>query len=363
MRLLVRHGNMGSVLAVEQIDRNAWVQEQTEPARTTPQSTLPLPPTHPKQNSENSGHSPEPLLAKRGNNFYVEPGLDFIQTLGGPDAFVLYQFSGALRTGLKLPGDLELKGEARANLLNNYDRFNQRGSSALPQVRTYMREYFVTSRTTMTNLTLSKTGRLSQSVYWGAYVGYFEEMFGGVGGEMLFRQPTSRWAVGVDVNQVRQRAFEQRFDFRDYKVNTGHVTGYWATPIEGVHASLSVGQYLAGDKGATLTVSKVFANGSVMGAFATKTNVPPEVFGEGSFDKGIFWSIPFDAFLTSSSRSQANFAWRPLTRDGGAKVTRPMNLFYETGLVGPLFNSYLPAAPANDFVAPDDRLESFDRKQ
>ena len=360
-KLEVRHTNLGSVLAVEQVDRAQWVQMQTAPARTQ-QTTIPAQPSYPAYSFATAGHelsnkSQQALLTQRGTNFYVEPGLDFIQTLGGPDAFMLYQFSGALRAGLKLQNNLELKGQIRARLANNYDRFNQRGSSALPQVRTFMREYFVTSPVTMTNLTLSKTGRLSQSVYWGAYGGYFEEMFGGVGGEMLYRQPASRWAVGVDINQVRQRAFEQDLNFRDYSVKTGHITGYWATPIDGVHASLSVGQYLAGDKGATLTVAKVFNNGSVMGAFATKTNVPPEVFGEGSFDKGVFWSIPFDAFLTSSSRSHANFAWRPLTRDGGAKVVRPLNLFNETGLVGPLFNSYMPAAPSNDLVAPDDRRD------
>jgi hypothetical protein len=129
------------------------------------------------------------------------------------------------------------------------------------------------------------------------------------------------------------------------------------TPIEGVSTSLAVGQYLAGDKGATLTISKTFANGSVMGAFATKTNVPAEVFGEGSFAKGIFWASPFDAFLTSSSRSYASFAWKPLTRDGGAKLTRPVNLFYETVWLNPEVNRFKPAHPGNDRVAPDDRVD------
>jgi hypothetical protein len=130
-----------------------------------------------------------------------------------------------------------------------------------------------------------------------------------------------------------------------------------------VHASLSAGQYLAGDKGATLMVSKVFANGATMGAFATKTNVPAAVFGEGSFDKGIYWAIPFDAMLTSSSRNNANFTWKPLTRDGGAKVIRPVNLFNETTWLNPLVNSYQPSTPNNDSVAPDDRLEPYQRKR
>lgn len=350
-RIEVHHANLGSVLAVEEVNRQAWVKSQTEPTRTQERST-PVPPTYTLVPVSGA----TTVLSKRDEAMgYIDPGLDFIQTLGGPDGFVMYQFSAIARMGLKLPADVQLKGEVRGRLLNNYDRFKNTGSSSLPRVRTYMREYFVTSPVTMTNLSVSKSGRASQSLYWAAYGGYFEEMFAGVGGEVLYRQPASRWAVGVDANQVRQRAFEQNFDFRDYKVNTGHVTTYWATPLEGVHASLAVGQYLAGDRGATLSVSKVFANGAVMGAYATKTNVPAAVFGEGSFDKGIYWGIPFDAFLTSSSRSFAKFGWSPLTRDGGARVGRPVNLYGETAWLSPLMNTYLPASPPNDAVAPDDR--------
>ena len=98
-----------------------------------------------------------------------------------------------------------------------------------------------------------------------------------------------------------------------------------------------------------------------MGAYATKTNVPAQVFGEGSFDKGIFWSIPFDAFLTSSSRSYAGFSWKPLTRDGGAKLIRPVNLFNDTVWLNPEVNRFVPAHPGNDNVAPDDRVEPYAR--
>ncbi len=347
----VQHKSVGSVLAVEKVKREDWVQAQTQPARTNEVAT-PQQPTY----------TPEPVsgkatLPEKSTHFYFDPGIDLIQTLGGPDGFVMYQFSLALRTGLKLPAGFEAKSLVRQRLVNNYDRFKDGGSSSLPRVRTHLREYFVTSPTTLTNLTINKTARASDNVYWGLYGGYFEEMFGGIGAEALYRQPGSRWALGVDVNKVKQRDFAQDFGFRDYQVQTGHVTGYWMTPIEGVSTSLAVGQYLAGDKGATLTISKTFANGSVMGAFATKTNVPAEVFGEGSFDKGIFWAIPFDAFLTSSSRSYASFAWKPLTRDGGAKLTRPVNLFYETVWLNPEVNRFKPAHPGNDRVAPDDRVD------
>lgn len=106
-----------------------------------------------------------------------------------------------------------------------------------------------------------------------------------------------------------------------------HVTAYWDTGWQGVQINLSVGQYLAKDKGATLDISRRFRNGVVIGAYATKTNVSPAQFGEGSFDKGIYVTIPFDAMMTRSSSSIANLRWNPVTRDGGAKLDRRYPLY------------------------------------
>ena len=58
-----------------------------------------------------------------------------------------------------------------------------------------------------------------------------------------------------------------------------------------------------------------------MGAFFTKTDVTAEQFGEGSFDKGIYFKIPI-------SGDWFNFKWRPLTKDPGAKLIRKDNLYH-----------------------------------
>jgi len=171
---------------------------------------------------------------------------------------------------------------------------------------------------------------------------------------VLYRPPASKLSVGVDWNRVQQRGFDQGFSMRDYRTQTGHVTAYWETPIPGVQAVASAGQYLASDKGVTLAVAKVFDNGSTMGVYATKTNVSAAQFGEGSFDKGIFWALPFDAFLTRSSVGTAKFLWTPLTRDGGAKLRRPIELYEESKWLSPTANRYRPASPAYGSSAPDD---------
>ena len=67
-----------------------------------------------------------------------------------------------------------------------------------------------------------------------------------------------------------------------------------------------------------------------MGAYATKTDVSSHVFGEGSFDKGIYVSVPFDLMLPRSTRTRANLAWSPLSRDGGARLNRAYMLYQMT---------------------------------
>ena len=92
-----------------------------------------------------------------------------------------------------------------------------------------------------------------------------------------------------------------------------------------------------------------------MGVFATKTNVSAAAFGEGSFDKGVFIHLPFDAFMSRSSLLRASFNWRPLTRDGGAKLHQPVNLLTETSWLDPMVYSHNSLARApNERSATDD---------
>src|SRR5258706_8247418 len=174
-------------------------------------------------------------------------------------------------------------------------------------------------------------------------------MFGGVGTEWLYRPFGGKTAVGVDANYVRQRNFEQDFGFRDYRVATGHVTLYLDTGWQDVLATVSAGRYLARDVGATVQLSRVFKNGVTLGAYATKTNVSAAQFGEGSFDKGIFISIPLDAMLTRSTGLVGTVLWKPIIRDGGAKLSRQDTLYDITSLRDPRTLWYQPAAKTDEF--------------
>ncbi|HET7268091.1 MAG TPA: YjbH domain-containing protein [Oleiagrimonas sp.] len=254
-------------------------------------------------------------------------GIGLTENIGGPDAFVLYRLNATYDAEYHLSRHVWLSGSAQLDLLDNYDRFTYDAPSKLPRVRTHIRQYLTTSRLNLSNLQLTWANRIAPNWYGMAYAGLLESMYGGVGGEVLYRPFDTSWAVSANINWVRQRGFKQHFGFRDYDITTGHVTAYVKTGVQDVLATVTAGRYLAGDWGGTLGLSRLFDNGVKMGIWATFTNVSAEQFGEGSFDKGFYVSIPFDLLLPKSTRSSATVAWRPLIRDGGAMLARRYDLY------------------------------------
>tara|TARA_Y100001970_G_scaffold52859_1_gene66895 strand:+ start:16583 stop:18514 length:1932 start_codon:yes stop_codon:yes gene_type:complete len=151
--------------------------------------------------------------------------------------------------------------------------------------------------------------------------GIFEEMFSGYGIEYLWSKYDLPLSIGFEAFEVYKRDYDLAFGLLDYSNTTGHINFYYENEfLLPLSFHLSYGEYLAGDKGYTFDVSRRFSNGVIMGGFFTKTDVTREQFGEGSFDKGIYFKIPIygDWF---------NSLWRPLTKDPGAKLLRKDNLY------------------------------------
>ena len=67
-------------------------------------------------------------------------------------------------------------------------------------------------------------------------------------------------------------------------------------------------------------MTREFANGWRIGAYATKTDLSAEEFGEGSFDKGVTLSIPLGWATGQASRERVGANLRSLARDGGSHL-------------------------------------------
>jgi len=247
--------------------------------------------------------------------------------IGGPEAFYLGQLWWRVNATMKIRRNLSLYTTLGFDIYNNFNELANSSSSLIPHVRSDIQSYLREGENNIAKLKLEYLWSPYKNVYTRLDFGLLEEMFGGFGGEVYYRPFDSNFSVGLTMHKVKQRGFKQRFSFRDYETTTGHLSFYYDWPSK-VTSQLLIGKYLAGDKGATLDLSRGFKTGFRVGVFATKTDLSEEEFGEGSFDKGFYFSIPTDLFSPNYRTDQISFGLHPLTKDGGAI------LFYHNALYG-----------------------------
>nr|ELA9414590.1 YjbH domain-containing protein [Vibrio parahaemolyticus] len=271
-----------------------------------------------------------------------------VQTLGNAEDFYLFSVGLSGNASYWLTDNLEIGGSLYWDWYNNYDKFiyvTPPDGTTVPRVRTMFRAYQNEHAVTMSNLQLTWFQEYSNTMDQQFYAGYLESMFAGVGTEFLYRPQGANWAIGADVNLISQRDPQSYFGVYDEKWQnvpeyglpfqvidkgfTGFVSGYYYPQwdfLQDLMIQVDVGQFLAGDVGTQINVSKQFKSGVIAGAFASFTDLSAEEFGEGSFTKGFYLSIPFDIMTVKPSNNRANFSWQPLTRDGGQKLGRKYNL-------------------------------------
>jgi hypothetical protein len=253
----------------------------------------------------------------------------FRQALFDPSQPFGVQFLAVAYGALDLAPGLSLYGSLEGNL---YDNFNTSrvSDSVLPHVRSDFMKYFTQGKNGIGNLEADYQTRLAPTVFFKARAGYLESMFSGAGGEVLWRPEGARWALGADIYQVWQRDFDRLFGLQNYHQVTGHVSLYYDSPWYDLNFELRAGQYLAGDRGFTLQITRRFSTGVEIGAFVTKTNVSASQFGEGSFDKGLIIRIPLGWVAPIESQSQIAMDLRPVQRDGGQALSGDATLYDET---------------------------------
>lgn len=226
------------------------------------------------------------------------------------------------------PG-ITIQGKFDINIYNNFTD-NRLSNSELPHVRSDIQQYYKHGINGIANLEADYRGRLAPDVFFKLSGGYLEDMFGGVGGQIVWRPENSRFTFGGDIYEVWQRNFDRLIAFQSYHVLTGHVSVYYESPWYGLNFNIHAGRYLAGDYGATFEIVRRFDSGVEIGGFMTLTNVPFHKFGEGSFDKGVIARIPLEWALPIHTQSSYSITLRPLQRDGGQRLDNDDSLYEET---------------------------------
>ena len=246
--------------------------------------------------------------------------------IGGPEAFYLGQLWWRIDTSIKFKRNLTLHTSLGFDIYNTFNEFANPSQSTIPRVRSDIQEYLSEGKNNIARMKIDYMWSPRKDLFARIDLGYLEEMFGGFGGEIYYRPFNKQFSTSLSLHHVKQRSYDQRFGFKDYSTETGFLGLYYDFPYQ-VQSQFLLGKYLAGDIGATLDLSRRFHNGFTLGVFATKTNLSAEEFGEGSFDKGFYFSIPVDLFFTKYQTGDISFGMHPLTKDGGAMLNHNQSLY------------------------------------
>ena len=266
------------------------------------------------------------ILYKKKNfsNFNYSPQLVLRPFIAGREEFLKFALLAELNTQYTFSENLFWSTNIKYALTQNFDELYIPPEDAYPnQVRSDIKDYLnnFQNRLVIGRSQLDYFKSLNKEHHFHISAGIFEEMFSGYGGEYLWSNYNNNYAIGVEAFKVYKRDYDLAFGLQDYNNLTSHINLYYDNEfLIPLSFKISFGEYLAGDKGFTFDLSRRFENGVYMGMFFTRTDVSKQNFGEGSFDKGIYFNIPL-------SGDWFNFTWRPLTKDPGSKLVRKNDIY------------------------------------
>jgi membrane-associated phospholipid phosphatase len=265
---------------------------------------------------------------REANRFKVVPKLAFF--FNDPSGALRYEVATAANYDKRLAAGTYLNSAFKLNLFENISGVTQQSNSLLPHVRTDIAEYKRGGRFKLNRLLINKYMTLDERLYARASAGFYEEMFRGAGGQVLYLPKDSRWAADVTVDALQQRGYKGWFDKRDYKTVTALGALHYKLPYD-ITATARAGRFLARDNGVRMEFKRRFASGVEIGAWYTRTSgkdiTSPGTPDNPYNDKGVFLSVPLNIMLPMDSQANASVALSPWTRDVGQMVASPGDLY------------------------------------
>ncbi len=164
--------------------------------------------------------------------------------------------------------------------------------------------------------------------------GWLEEMYGGLGGEILYRPYGKTYALGAELWQAFKRDpfTSLALGFNGDHVLTGHLKAWYEIPGTAMTAQASLGRYLAEDVGGTLSLAHDFENGVRLESFITVTDQSDfDLFGGTTHaHHGLRLSMPLGSITAQSPPLETRLTLSPFGRDIGQKLESPVPLYEMT---------------------------------
>ena len=267
-------------------------------------------------------------LDREGNRFKIAPKVGFF--FNDPSGAFRYSISAVANYDQRLGDGLYLNGAASLQLLETVSGVKQASNSSLPHVRSDVAEYLKGDRLTLSRILLNKYDNPAERVYTRLSGGLYEDMFRGVGGQVLYLPKDKRWAADLAVDALQQRGFDGILSTRDYKTVTAIGSLHYRLPHD-MTVTARAGRFLAKDSGVRVEFKRRFQSGIEVGAWYTHTNgndiTTPGTPSKPYQDRGVFLSLPLNSMLPMDTQANAGFAISPWTRDVGQMVASPGDLY------------------------------------
>ncbi len=242
--------------------------------------------------------------------------------VGSPERFLYRGIGFTLDNETQFSRSLSLTSSIGVNLDDNFDDKVSDPNSIVRHVRTEILNYLQEGDIYLKRLQLDYIWSPISNVYTKFSAGILEEMYGGSGIEIMYKPFKQNFMISYDHYHVKRRTYEQRFDFFENEddIKTKHLNFSYMLVKPQILIKYSYGDYLAGDKGYTLDLSRYSNEGLRAGFYFSRTDMSYLEFGEGSFDKGFYFSIPNDVLFKTFSKGNIGLHIKTMTRDGGQKL-------------------------------------------
>ena len=193
--------------------------------------------------------------------------------------------------------------------------------SAKP-VRSDIDKYLDNTGIVVDRLFANQFFKIGASNYLRFSAGYLELQYAGVSAEYLRTFKQGRFALGREVTWAVKRDDDSILGLRDNSAVTLFWNAYIYSPELETTFSVKIGEFLAGDRGVRMEVSRDIRGGKVF-LWYTKTDTAGLTgANKGYSDKGVGFALPVRVLWHSDARGHYTSAVSPWSRDSGQPVNQ-----------------------------------------
>lgn len=260
--------------------------------------------------------------------------LDYQFSLAEEDRGILHRTS--LISKIFLPrktGYLDYGAALRLNLSDNLNHLDDfRTKVALP-VRSNVDD-FANSAISLDQAFTAFTHSVRSDLHVSAMIGYLEEMYGGTGGEILYRPLGKRFTLGAESFLAFKRDPETTLDlgYNGDTVLTAHLNASYDIPRHNINLTGKIGRFLAEDFGAQIGFRKDFKNGARLDGYLTLSDTADfDLFGGTTHaDHGLRLTLPLGGVPHMPNYANVSITSSPFGRDIGQSINNPLPLYEVT---------------------------------